>query len=191
MRKHILNPAEMAKWLRYEPDTGHLFWLPVTPDMMRPTAYRTAEWLARQRNSLCSGKLAGTQNPNGYVIVQIAQMGGVCGHRIAWCLAYGEDAPERIDHINGDRQDNRLVNLRLASHAQNLQNQKTQVGRQFKGISRAYKTNWGARIKVGGKTLALGYHRTAEDAARAYDRAAVEHFGAFAHLNFPPEPVSR
>lgn len=100
---------------------------------------------------------------------------------------------ERVDHINHDKLDNRRENLRLATHQQNKWNvpkQKHRDGRQptsqYKGVS-LYKSNgkWTASIKAGERNIRLGYFLTEEEAARAYDAAAREHFGEFAYLNFP------
>jgi hypothetical protein len=89
-----------------------------------------------------------------------------------------------VDHINRDPLDNRLVNLRVCSHRENMLNRKGNHGSVsgFKGV--ALKRNkWRARIKVYGKEKSLGSFDTKEQAALAYNKAAAEHFGAFAYLN--------
>jgi hypothetical protein len=95
-----------------------------------------------------------------------------------------------VDHKNGDTLDCRRENLRPATHQQNSRNVGTK--RSFKGVD--FKQNdrrknkpWQARIKIDGRTKFLGYYETPEDAARAYDEAAVVAFGDFAKLNFPRE----
>lgn len=92
----------------------------------------------------------------------------------------------QVDHINHDTLDNRLSNLRLATNAQNHANLRVRAGSRsgFKGVS-WYKRdqNWHACITVAGKNRHLGYFPTAEEAGRAYDRAAREVFGEFACLN--------
>lgn len=105
------------------------------------------------------------------------------------------------DHINGDGLDNRRVNLRQVTRRQNLMNKKPYkryVNRrsgtpwsQFKGVSwggsLGHETKpWRARIHVGpGKERQLGRFATELQAARVYDKAAREHYGEFARLNFP------
>ena len=99
---------------------------------------------------------------------------------------------EVVDHINGDRLDNRRANLRIVTQAENTKNrrkQKTRAGRPtcgYKGVNRATdRAGWAARIAVDGKRISLGYHLDLVDAAKAYDDAARRFFGEHAALNFP------
>lgn len=93
------------------------------------------------------------------------------------------------DHKNGNGLDNRRDNLRPATRSQNCGNRRTVVNKSgFKGVSWASKDKkWRARIGVSGKALFLGTFATADEAAHAYDAAALKHFGEFARLNFPPK----
>lgn len=91
-----------------------------------------------------------------------------------------------VDHVNGDTLDNRRSNLRLASHAQNMRNaclrsdntSGTKGVRLFRGGRK-----WVATITCNGKNKHLGYFDTKEQAAEAYNKAALQLFGAFARLN--------
>lgn len=94
----------------------------------------------------------------------------------------------QVDHINGDTLDNRKINLRIVQPGQNARNRKHQFSATFKykGVGtnprskiRPYK----ARITINGTTLSLGTFKTIIDAAKAYNIAALEHHGEFAHLN--------
>lgn len=92
-----------------------------------------------------------------------------------------------VDHINGNTVDNRRQNLRACTCAENLRNAAPRVGSsRFKGVSRKKRRRqWYARIREGGKVRHLGAFELEADAARAYDKAAIERFGEFARLNFP------
>lgn len=95
---------------------------------------------------------------------------------------------ERIDHINGDTLDNRKQNLRLATAAQNSRNSRRPniVGKtsRFKGVCWTVDGDcWLANITADGQQHRLGRFSSEEDAARAYDEAALRLFGEFARTN--------
>lgn len=99
-----------------------------------------------------------------------------------------------VDHINGNGLDNRRSNLRPASAAQNAQNRRRRSDNRsgYKGVGKSVvpRKPWIAAIGVNGTHCYLGVFATAEEAARAYDAAAVERFGEFARLNFPKEETA-
>lgn len=101
----------------------------------------------------------------------------------------GGDRPGfEVDHINLNGLDNRRANLRWATRSQQRANQGPRIDGSsgFKGVSFHRKARkWTAQVQSGGKYYYLGLHATPEDAARAYDRAALELFGEFARINFP------
>lgn len=93
----------------------------------------------------------------------------------------------QVDHVNGDRLDNRRENLRLATNRQNcsnrLPNRRPGTSR-FKGVCWNRKAGkWQASIRVNYRRFHLGVYSDERDAALAYDRAAREHFGEFARPN--------
>jgi hypothetical protein len=97
------------------------------------------------------------------------------------------DAPVhlQVDHIDGNGLNNRRGNLRLATAAQNARNRRVISGTSgFKGVHfHKRDRRWRADIEVDRKTVCLGYFHTPEEAADAYDAAALEHFGEFACTN--------
>lgn len=87
-----------------------------------------------------------------------------------------------VDHIDGDRENNRLENLRWCSIAQNsCANHKLRGGKtsRYKGVSRTPSGRWAAQITARGETHRLGTFAAEEEAARAYDEAASRLHGAF------------
>lgn len=94
----------------------------------------------------------------------------------------------RTDHINGNGLDNRRTNLRPVSQAQNQANQRPWRGgsSQYKGVYRhRHGQKWAAMIQAGGDKRHLGLFASEEDAARAYDAAALAEWGEYAFLNLP------
>jgi HNH endonuclease len=168
MAKHTLPTfALVDERLAYNPQTGIFVW----------KITRAGRFLA--------GTRAGHVNPDGYVVISILNVPRKA-HRIAWLLSSGEWPPEDmwLDHINRDRSDNRLCNLRLVSHRQNAWNTARHSDNihGFKGVTFiADRTKpWQARIYANGKGKTLGYFATAEDAHAAYLAAATRLFGEFA-----------
>jgi len=95
-------------------------------------------------------------------------------------------AGEEIDHKDGDKLNCLDDNLRICNHLQNSRNRKTQKNKssKYKGVTwyKSYK-NWKAYIKFNGKLINLGYYLTENEAAQAYNEAAIKYFGEFAQLN--------
>lgn len=96
-------------------------------------------------------------------------------------------ANEQVDHINGNKLDNRKSNLRIASVQKNSFNRKKpqiKCTSQYKGVlKRKNSTKWEARIKINNKAIYLGKYVHEIDAARAYNEAAQKYFGEFARCN--------
>lgn len=94
-------------------------------------------------------------------------------------------ANKEVDHIDGDRLNNRRENLRLCSHEQNMHNQKSQTGAsRYKGVAQTSDSQtWRAYISKDGSQIYLGSFATEIEAALTYNTAAVQLFGEFARLN--------
>lgn len=126
------------------------------------------------------------RSPNGYAVRSEWSGGKVRAILMHRVVADPPDGKE-VDHVDGNKLLNTRANLRVCERGQNAANTAGRRRRKspFKGTDyRAAKKRWRASINVKGKNIHLGYFDTAEGAARAYDSAAREHFGEFAHLNF-------
>ena len=95
-----------------------------------------------------SGKQATSVNKHGYVQLNIKHS-RYQAHRVAWALHYQESPQRDIDHINGDKTDNRISNLRLATPSQNHANIRAS------GIQK-HRTKWRAKITIAGKQTIIG-----------------------------------
>ncbi len=91
---------------------------------------------------------------------------------------------DHVDHINGDTLDNRKENLRICINRDNIKNQRIRSNNTsgYKGVSLKYN-KWVARIMFNNKTKYLGVFINKEDAAKAYNEAALKYHGEFARLN--------
>lgn len=102
---------------------------------------------------------------------------------------YEIDAPNDIDHVNGNGLDNRLCNLRAATQIQNSGNVELNIKNKsgFRGVYwNAELNKWQGQIGINGKRVYLGLSTDINLLAKAYDRAAIKHFGIeFAFTNFP------
>lgn len=160
--------------LDYNPETGEFTW----------RAKPGSGHYARAFNTQYAGTTAGTRSWNGYI--RIALPGAsYSAHRLAWLHFYGEWPPEdmRIDHIDRNRVNNRISNLRLATNSQNRMNSGLFANNTsgFKGVQ--FDRSFGkfvARLRVDGRDRYVGCFDRAEDAAQAYRSAAIDAFGDFA-----------
>jgi hypothetical protein len=103
-------------------------------------------------------------------------------HHLVWFLHHGT-WPSALDHINGDKADNRLENLRICSPQQNMHNarKRSDSGTGVKGVNwRAAKNKFRARIVVDRKEISLGHYDTLEEAQQAVTQARTKYHGEFA-----------
>lgn len=178
MGKTLETPdqSKLLSMLEYDPETGRLKWLPRSEDDFRNGGHQAAHNVAKW-NGKHAGKQAFTATKgDGY------KHGSIFGrnysaHRIIWKMVHGVEADE-IDHINGDRSDNRLENLRSIPRAINLKNVARHTGRTNPGTGvRKHKTGkWQAYLCADGKFISLGCHDTPE-AALAIRKAAEVAYG--------------
>ncbi len=159
--------------LRYEPETGKLFWEPRGPEWFahldRPEV-ESRIWIGRN-----AGREAFTASDGkGYLQGQVLKY-HTMAHRVIWAMHAGEWAG-LIDHINGNGCDNRIANLRAVSSKENGRNAATPVTNSsgIMGV-RFYKGGWEACIFVDGRQRHLGRYRTKADAAAARKAAEAAH----------------
>lgn len=121
----------------------------------------------------------GALTPRGYVQIQVN--GTIYfAHRLAWLYSNGRWPEHFIDHVNCDRSDNRLSNLRPATNLQNSANSRPKHRtRKLNGIT-PNRGRWQAQIKYGRRNLYLGLYHTADEANAAYAAKAEELFGQYA-----------
>jgi hypothetical protein len=135
---------------------------------------------AKARRGAAAGDRAGS-NSNGYVVIKLMWQ-KYQAHRLAWFYVYGEWPNGVLDHINGHKDDNRIVNLRRATKVQNMMNSRRPARNRsgFKGVSfNKEKQKFVAQIKAGPVRRHLGYFSEAAAAFEAYKSAAAELHGAF------------
>jgi hypothetical protein len=167
--------AFLRECLSYDPGTGVLMRLE------RPLAHFPDERAQRNWNTRWAGKPVKYTDQQGYLRVNLtfgALWHSIPAHRIVFALVHDRWPSGQIDHKNGIRSDNRLVNLREASNAENQQNRKFNRDNSsgFRGVGwAARQRKWRAAISVGGRTLLLGYFATPERAYAAYLAAKAEH----------------
>lgn len=158
--------------LRYEPETGRLFWL------VRPLEFFNSKNSHSIWNSRFAGKEAFTRlNRWGHRVGSLFDVNHFA-HRVIWLMQTGAWPEQHIDHINGIGSDNRFINLRAATPSENQRN-KGRNSRNTSGVNgvtwRSRERKWIAQIRVDGGHKHLGSFDKLEDAAAARAVANVEH----------------
>lgn len=125
------------------------------------------------------GEIAGAIMVNGYRMVCINYQ-KYLAHRLIWKMKTGTDAPFSIDHIDGDRLNNRFSNLRAATQSQNGMNSKMRKN-NTSGVKGVYWgwNRWQAQISIARRCIPLGGFEKIEDAARAVEAARKKYHAEF------------
>lgn len=134
-------------------------------------------WLKSPCNWIKNGEIAGSlHKQTGYNYIVIDQKKYKV-HRIAWLLHHGEWPKDAIDHIDGNRSNNRLDNLREATYTQNQQNRSLDARNKsgYTGVSwdKGHQ-KWIAKICFKRRQRTIGVFSNVEDAAKAYATAKAE-----------------
>lgn len=148
-----MDCVSLKELLHYEPSTGLFYWkrLPAKTRNRKP------------------GDVAGYTDPQGYIKIKIAGR-LYMAHRLAWLYVHAEWPTSSIDHINGARDDNRLLNLRVVAPAVNSQNRKGANSNSLTGLIGVSKHGRGYRASIwkGKKLERIGPFDTPEEAHAAY-----------------------
>lgn len=175
--KDRIAPGMLRQVLRYEPETGKLYWLPRPASLFNAPPARLAHICESWNAQYAGGEVAPVPDKWGYISTTVFQV--KCkAHRLAWALHYGEWPSTQIDHINGVRSDNRIANLRVATPSQNNQNMKKRIDNKSGAVGVCWHPRtkrWRATIVVNKKQISLGYFRDKDAAIVARQAASVEH----------------
>jgi hypothetical protein len=160
---HTGDDDLLREWVRYDRETGDLLW-------------------RKQYGRRAVGTPVGTPHSKGYLMFRLRGQ-AYFNHRVAFFLEAGR-WPATVDHVNGDKRDNRWANLREATVGQNLRNQTSTTSKSgFRGVTfdRASKRvkRWIAKIKHEGRVRQIGYFHTAEEAHAAYRAESLRLHGEF------------
>lgn len=159
----MLTQQRLRELLLYDPETGDFIRL-----------------VGRSGPNARAGDIAGCDNGHGYVRIYVDGK-AYKGHRLAWFYMYGE-WPKEIDHINGEKSDNRLANLRPVTRSQNRMNCGAYANNVagVRGVSwNARQKKWKAQIQRDGRKYGLGCFASRDEAADAYRSASRRLHGEF------------
>lgn len=169
-RPEDISLEQLREELHYDPADGQFYW-------------KKPRGGPKRIDSDGVENRAGSKRGDGYV--SISALGfKYLAHRLAWFYVHGVWPENIIDHINNDRTDNRIENLREASENSRNQGLRSDNTSGFRGVSFSKEHGkWVARIVHNYRQHVLGYFDVKEDAIAAYNRQADEFHGAFARLN--------
>ena len=176
MSERTLPPVDLLRQLLdYDPETGILTWKPRTVEMFENNDKRIcATWNTRYAGKEALGNLTNCGYKRGAILSH-----NYLAHRVAWAIFYGKHPDKEIDHINGDRSDNRIANLRDVSKSENQRNAtiRSDNASGFTGVCWHKDVNkWIASIFVQKKNIYLGIFENIED-AKAARKAAEREYG--------------
>lgn len=169
-----MSIQDLAACVAYNQDDGSITWRPRDRSMF----FRAKDFLGW--NKRFSGKPAGRVDAYGYVSISFRGR-KFKGHQVAFFIVHGA-VPQCIDHVNGDRSDNRISNLRSASLSDNCANRAMDRRNRSgaKGVSWHSKARkWQAHVRMHGVAHYLGLFESIDEAKAARDLAATRLHGEF------------
>lgn len=176
-KRALPSPEVLRQLLRYEAETGKLFWLPRGPEHMTRIGRHVPELAASIWNDRFAGKEAFTATDHAGYKCGSVQCHQLRAHRVAWAVHYGAWPENTIDHIDGCRANNSISNLRDVSHKTNCQNTKRPSHNTSGhiGVARNPRSHgkWVATIKVDGRLTHLGTFSSYDEAVSARKTANI------------------
>lgn len=177
-KRPLPTPEELRQLLRYEPETGKLFWRERPVELFAAGGKFTKEHGAKVWNARWANQEAFTATAKEGYKVGAVFFKTMRAHRVIWAIVHGNWPKEQVDHINGMRSDNRITNLRCVSDAENKKNMKRYSNNVSgkAGVSWYSRiAKWSAEIKVHGRKIRLGQFNVLEDAIAAREAAEVKY----------------
>lgn len=161
-----ITPAYLRTVLRYDPDTGRLYW------KRRPLSSFANPSAGKRWNTRFAGKEAFTATtPKGYKFGTVNGQSGLLAHRVAWAIYYGYWPTGHLDHNDGNEANNRIVNLLDGTRQSNMRNQRKPVTNSSGQVGVRWADHagkWQAYIGVGnGNKKHLGYFGSFQEAVAA------------------------
>ncbi len=155
--KALPSPEVLRQLLRYELDTGRLFWRERGPQWFKSTERMKPEHFCASWNKRYANTEACSKNGQGYIAMHILGQKHKA-HRVCWAIHYGHWPKGHIDHVNHDRSDNRICNLRSVTQAENNKNRPPQSNSfGFVGVHKHQSCHrWVASIGHQKKQVYLG-----------------------------------
>jgi len=163
--------------LRLDEAAGKLYWIKREASVFGGDK-ATAELTAKKWNSRFAGKEALYSKDKGGYCRGAVLSKDIKAHRVIYALVHGEWPESDIDHINGDRSDNRPENLRSVSRSENMKNSALRITSSTGYLGVSFNKgcgNYRAHIQADGRLLHLGYFDTADDARKARISADKKH----------------